>query len=305
MFGGPEMMARLCYGYVRVSTYKQSKDGISMDDQKHRITKYCRENNLALVEIVEEPAMSGSEKMRAKRIKLTDLLDGMPSGSVLIVTDISRLSRSIRDFLAITKQLENKKCQLIAITQRIDTGSSIGRFSANLLAILNQYEVDLTVERNANIRKYKDDMGEFVGKIPYGWKLSNGPKSPVVEIPEEQAVIQLIYELAAPKESTGKRTYTNYRIAQILTEMRVTPPGNAVSWQGSNIERILSRKSGPAKTKPQFEKDSYLVTPMTERGLPILPPDIWLKFAFNSLEEFSQALSASFEMDPSDDEGDD
>lgn len=277
---------RNCYGYARVSTNRQTDKGYSVQDQIAQMTAYCKFNKLNLIEVVCEPAISGSEKMRYKRTKLTQLLKMLPSGCSIIVTDIGRLSRSLRDFLAITKELELKKCQLIVIIQQIDTGSPYGRFNAGLAALLNQLEIDMTAGRIANIRRLKIENGEFMGRIPYGWKkLAPGTESPVIEVPEEQAVIKLVHEWAAEKDIHEKRAYTDYAIAKKLEELRVRPPGKAKKWAGININRILKRKTGPAKDKIYYDGDMSSYTAISARGLPIKALETYGD-SYTSLEEF-------------------
>jgi site-specific DNA recombinase len=307
----PIFEGRLAYGYVRVSTYKQAVRGLSADAQIQSIENYCIARRYRLVETKPELGISGGEKKRIKRKILTTLLESLPPGSCLIVTDISRLARSLRNFMETTQQLDQKGCALISITQQLDTGTAYGRFTANLIALLNQLEIDITDDRTKRIREYKEENGEFPGKIPYGWKLENGPKSPVIEVPEEQAVIKLIFEFASERNPDGKRKYGDYKIATKLTNMFIRPPGKSKAWHGSAVNRILNRKNGPAAQKVYVNPDPMHISnvvgyvPPRDRNLPIMPhEEAKQHFVYQDFSEFETNFLQGFRDNLSDDEAD-
>jgi putative DNA-invertase from lambdoid prophage Rac len=48
------------FGYCRVSTTQQSESGISLDEQRHRITARCHEHSWALEACYVDAGVSGS-----------------------------------------------------------------------------------------------------------------------------------------------------------------------------------------------------------------------------------------------------
>jgi len=284
MYSDSFSLQRVCYGYTRVSTFKQKNMGSSMVEQKIRIERYCQFYNCSLVEVVTEPAISGSAKKRTKRKKLTALLNRMPPNSFLIVIDVTRLSRSLADFMIIFTDLMEKKCHLIAIDQSIDSTTDSGQFTLQLMALLGQQELRTITTRIENMRKHKEENAQFMGRIPYGWR-TGGKDKPAIEIPEEQAVVKYAYELASEVDKDGKRIYTDYAIAKRFNELNIKPPGKAKEWSGINITRMFNRKQLVAQKKTYQIEDLVNYVPLADKGLPIVKPESE-ELYFKSLKEF-------------------
>ena len=79
-------------GYIRVSTSKQHPE-----NQKDEIIRYAENNKIKVDKWVVE-VISG--KVLIKGRKLNSLLKTMKKGDTLIVTEISRISRSLTDIMS-------------------------------------------------------------------------------------------------------------------------------------------------------------------------------------------------------------
>ena len=89
------------YGYIRVSTEKQTTE-----NQKLEIKKFCKAKQLKRPVFVSE-TISGTKNIDKR--KLGELLNKMNSDDILIITELSRLGRSmimIMDILHITLRLQ-------------------------------------------------------------------------------------------------------------------------------------------------------------------------------------------------------
>lgn len=84
-------------GYIRVSTEKQHPE-----NQMDEIQRYAVQNGIEVQKWITE-IVSG--KKLAKGRKLGTLLKKLKKGDTLIVTEISRLSRSLTDIMGIGKAL--------------------------------------------------------------------------------------------------------------------------------------------------------------------------------------------------------
>lgn len=293
---------RKCYGYIQVSTKKQLEDGVSVEEQKTRIVRYCEQNSFELIEISINQTISEPETRKTEPAQLQELVERMSVGSTLIVTDIARLAKSVREFLRIAKSLELKNCKLIIINQGLDTGTSLGKLGSQIRVEFAELGSRITTSRIASLNQAKRDTGEFIGRIPYGWRNSGGKRSLVVEVPEEQAVLKLIYEWAAEVDSHRQRLRTDYWIAKQLNELKVAPPGRSKTWHNRNITLILNRKSGPAMKPIEVSTDPRDYVPLRDRNLPILPPP---ELIYHNIEEFIRDLETrTVDLDPgsSDDE---
>jgi len=250
----PETIPRNCYGYVRVSTIKQAEEGMSLDLQHKKIEAWCVMKDHHLIKIFKDEGISGATI--DKRPGLSELMDTIKETDILVIYTMSRLSRSVKDFVFIANELEKKKCKLVCIKESIDTSSAYGKFTANLFASLCQLESDMSKERTLETMKFKAENGEFVGRPPYGWKQLNGKGTDLVEIPEEQAVIARIKEMRAVKhklttKKDAKEKHTSYQaIADVLNNEGIKPSDTAKLWYASAIKRILDRGIVKTKGKP-------------------------------------------------------
>lgn len=108
----------MIYAYLRVSTAEQS-----LESQKSIINDYVVKNKLIIDEIIE--AYISSRKSPEAR-KITDLIDKLQSGDVLICSELSRLGRSLAETLQLVDQIKNKQVKLILIKNNlvIDTATN-------------------------------------------------------------------------------------------------------------------------------------------------------------------------------------
>ena len=101
------------YGYVRVSTIEQSAES-----QKNLISRFATERKMLIDKWIE---VEMSSRKTADKRKITELLSQVIENDVVIVSELSRLGRSIQEVLQIIKSLmEEKKCRLILVKQNMD-----------------------------------------------------------------------------------------------------------------------------------------------------------------------------------------
>jgi hypothetical protein len=90
----------MIYGYIRVSTDKQTTD-----NQRFEILKYADEKKLTIDEWIEETV---SATRRLSDRKLGALLTRMQKNDILIVSELSRLGRSLMEVMSILHTLMEK-----------------------------------------------------------------------------------------------------------------------------------------------------------------------------------------------------
>jgi DNA invertase Pin-like site-specific DNA recombinase len=89
--------------------------------------------------------ITGTKK---ERPELEKLLDIVRSGDIIVVCDLTRLSRSTKDLFWIIEQLEKKKVDLKSIKETwIDTTTPQGKLMFTLFAGISQFERDLISQR--------------------------------------------------------------------------------------------------------------------------------------------------------------
>ena len=99
-------------GYIRTSMADQSKEG-----QKSLIARYVVERKMIVDEWIE---VEVSSRKSAEKRKITELLDKVSAQDTVIVSELSRLGRSIKEVLQIIEELiQVKRCKLILIKQNL------------------------------------------------------------------------------------------------------------------------------------------------------------------------------------------
>ena len=104
-------------GYLRVSTEKQH-----VENQMEEIGRYAETNGLSIDKWVTE-VVSG--KREVKRRKLGRLLKSMKRGDTLIVTEVSRLSRSLTEIMGIMGMCVKKGVNIYTTKEKYQFDDSI------------------------------------------------------------------------------------------------------------------------------------------------------------------------------------
>jgi DNA invertase Pin-like site-specific DNA recombinase len=92
------------YGYIRVSTDKQDTE-----NQRFEILKYANRKKLGNVEFIEE-TISGRKSWKERQ--LGKLVEKIQKGDILIVTELSRLGRSMLEIMELLSILLRKRVEL-------------------------------------------------------------------------------------------------------------------------------------------------------------------------------------------------
>lgn len=170
-------------GYVRVSTNEQAREGVSLDAQEAAIRAYAALHGLPLVEIIRDAGASAKDLERPGIQALLAQAADDELGAVVVLR-LDRLSRRTRDLLELVERLETAGVALHSIHEHLDTQSAVGRFVLRTLASLAEMERDLIVERTREALRHKAQAGEWVGRVPLGYRLEGGR---LIPDPEGQA----------------------------------------------------------------------------------------------------------------------
>lgn len=120
-------------GYCRVSTSSQN-----LDRQTDQL-KACG------CERIYQEKISGAKKDRPE---LSRLLDNLRAGDVVIVTDLTRLSRSVKDLFDLVAQIHGAGADIKSLKESwIDTTTPHGKLLFAIFAGISQFERDLIRQR--------------------------------------------------------------------------------------------------------------------------------------------------------------
>lgn len=147
------------YGYIRVSTDRQT-----VENQRFEINKYCRRNKIKVDSWIEE-TISGT-KMPAKR-KLGKLIDTVQQGDTIIMTEISRLGRSLIMIMDTLQVLLEKRIHVMAIKEGYDLDDNIqSKVLAFAFGLSAEIERNLISDRTKQALRRKMAEGVHIGRYP-------------------------------------------------------------------------------------------------------------------------------------------
>lgn len=122
-------------GYARVSTEEQN-----LDRQMDALKEYG-------VDLIYSEKMTGTKKNRPE---LNRMIDELNKGDIVIIADLTRISRSTKDLLEIVEQIKNKGAYIKSIKDTwLDTSSNnpYNDFLLTVMSGLSQLERDLISQR--------------------------------------------------------------------------------------------------------------------------------------------------------------
>lgn len=122
------------YGYARISTRDQDP-ALQLDALR---SAGCDE--------VHQETASGATRARPV---LSELLERLRTGDVLVVWRLDRLGRSTLDLLSIVRDLEERGAALRSLGDAIDTSTASGRLVLTVLSAIAQMERERGLERVA------------------------------------------------------------------------------------------------------------------------------------------------------------
>ncbi len=146
-------------GYLRVSTEKQNPE-----NQRDEIRRFAEEKSLEVGSWVVETA---SGKLPYRKRKLGRLLRKMKAGDVLIITEISRLSRSLTEIMSIMGYCLEREVCIYTTKERYTFDNSINSkvlcFAFGLVA---EIERNLISMRTKEALALKRAEGVRLGRRP-------------------------------------------------------------------------------------------------------------------------------------------
>lgn len=191
--------ARLVALYVRVSSVRQVEEGYSLEAQEKVLRDEVLKQNKLVFKVYKDAGISGA---KADRPGLNALLNDAKKGlfSSVGIWTISRISRNLSHFLMVIEELNKNNITLFSISENFDLNTSIGKFTAQMLAGIAQMQRDSWRENSILGSKLRAKRGKFSGSRILGYKLvpdSNDPKgrSMLVVDAEEANIVKKIYDL--------------------------------------------------------------------------------------------------------------
>jgi DNA invertase Pin-like site-specific DNA recombinase len=138
-------------GYARVSTAEQSLD-IQLQKLK----------DAGCIKTFADTS-SGSH---TNRKGLTELMEYLRVGDILVITRIDRIARSVLDLQQLVHYLKEQNIHLIALEQPISTDSASGKAFLDMLAVFAEFELNIRRERQLEGIAAAKAAGKYKGRKP-------------------------------------------------------------------------------------------------------------------------------------------
>ena len=219
--------------YCRVSTDEQArnKEG-SITSQIQRLKLRIEEKNRSankkwgkIVKIYKDEAYSGKNTDRPEFLQMLNDVRSKKIDTVM-VTELSRLSRSVADFLSFVKELEDYKSDFVCLQYDFDTTSPAGKVFMTIIMALAQFERELTAERIKNNFHARALRGLRNGGTPFlGYDGEPTQSGRLTINPEEALIVKEVFQLYL--ESGGLAETANHLNAKgIKTKTWTSKTGN-------------------------------------------------------------------------------
>jgi DNA invertase Pin-like site-specific DNA recombinase len=232
------MQKKYGHVYIRVSSGEQAETGNSIENQRSQCREYAARHGITIQDVYVDAGISGRSM---KRPELLRLQAAIQNGEHIIAYSVSRLSRSVRDFIALVEWGDSHSLTLHTVKEAIDTKSAHGSFLTLLFSALSQLEANLTQERMAELNTRKIRRGETTKAPPFGYrsvKYQVGVPARLVPDPTEQGAITRMFDLRC--QNQFKQTPLRL-IAEKLTEEGHHPRRSA-AFTVESIRQIMVRE---------------------------------------------------------------
>jgi len=191
-------------GYIRVSTVEQADNGVSLEAQQERLEAYCTANELDLVALVSDEAVSATVPLAKRKGGgyLLDMVKRRDAGAV-VALKLDRLFRDAVDALATTRAWDKQGIALHLLDmggQAVNTGSAMGRMFLTMAAGFAELERSLIAERTAVAVRHLKAQRRVYNHPPLGYRCEGNE---LVAVASEQATVERIFALRSEGLSMG------------------------------------------------------------------------------------------------------
>jgi DNA invertase Pin-like site-specific DNA recombinase len=148
---------------LRVSTEEQAISGLGLADQKAVIENEASRRGWTDLDFMVDKGYSAKNLVRPSiSTALNELKGG--NASVLVVSKLDRLSRSLLDFATLMERANREGWQIVVLDIAIDTTQPSGQLMANVMAAFAEYERQLIGSRTSAALQQLKTQGVRLGR---------------------------------------------------------------------------------------------------------------------------------------------
>lgn len=246
--------------YVRISVdLDLSGENTSIENQKAIIEAYVKKNypNRKVVFFEDRDKSGYTFSQRSGYQELRRALMAKKFGTV-IFKDFSRFSRRNSLGLVELETLRDMDIRIISIDDNVTFPDSDQWFQIQIRFLLNELPVTDTSKKVRSVVKNRQERGEWICNVPYGFRMIDTKKMTFEAVPEEVAVIQRIFHMYVEEELGYKK------MAITLTDEGITTPRqsekNRREAAGKDYNAASSGKWSPVSISSILKNDFYIGT---------------------------------------------
>lgn len=284
--------------YARYSSDKQRES--SIDDQVRNCQKYADREQMEILHVFQDQAISGSVHNRSG---YQQMLTASETGifDVLLVDDLSRLSRDDIEMKRIIRLFNFKGLRIIGVADGYDSHSKGHKIHAGMKGLMNELYLDDLREKTHRGMSGQALKGFNCGGRTYGYR-----NVPIEDLERKDqygrpAVVAVAYEIHPEQAIWIKRIYEwfaqgeTYRsIASKLNEMQV-PSSRGKAWATSGVKVMLENEMYLGRIT--WNKKEWLKNPETgKRVYRKRPEHEWIVTEQPNLRIISDELWKQVEM---------
>ncbi|WP_267389248.1 recombinase family protein [Sphingomonas sp. GC_Shp_3] len=210
-----------CAVYTRKSTDEGLEQEFnSLDAQREAGSAYIlSQRHEGWIEVLDRYDDGGYSGGNMERPGLKRLLADIAAGKVdtIVVYKVDRLTRALTDFARIVEVLDTKGASFVSVTQSLNSTTSMGRLTLNVLLSFAQFEREVTGERIRDKIAASKRKGMFMGgPVPIGYDVKD--RKLIINEAEARSVRHIFTRYA--ELGSGREVIEELRAAGYRTKQR-------------------------------------------------------------------------------------
>ncbi len=202
---------RICI-YLRVSTEEQAENPEgSIKNQEQRLREFVRLKNSVesfgeVVAVFTDPGVSAKNMNRPGFQKMLHAI-GQGEVDMVLVTELSRFSRSTKDFTMLQEYLEEHGCKFMSLRENFDTSGAAGSMVLNMMASIAEFERRQTAERVSHSFLARSKRGLYNGgSVILGYKIDENRPGYLLVDPDMAEVVKFAFQSFLKQETLAATT---------------------------------------------------------------------------------------------------